>query len=68
VAHLVEGERGPILVYGVEAADLAAVRAAIQTGALPIAREWRQLMSECSAGHPSHEVLFEHRGSRSSAA
>jgi|SRR5688500_7189917 hypothetical protein len=59
LAHLISGEDGPVLVYAIVVDDLGAAREAIQKGSLPIAREWRALMSECSAGHPAHEVLLD---------
>jgi hypothetical protein len=54
------GEHGHLLVYALEASDLNAARVALRERALPLAAEWQQLLSECSAGHPSHETLFEH--------
>ena len=60
LAHLIRGEDGPVLVYAVVASDMEAAREAIRKGSLPIAREWRSLISECSAGHPPHEVLLDH--------
>lgn len=68
LARLIKGENGPVLVYVVEASDLDAARAAMRKQTLPIAVEWQQLISECAAGHPSHEVLFEHFSSSGSAA
>jgi hypothetical protein len=68
LAHLIHGENGPVLVYVLEASDLNAARAAIREGALPLATEWQQLIAECSSGHPSHEVLFEHVVTSSPAA
>jgi hypothetical protein len=47
-------------VYVLEASDLDVARNAVRERTLPLAREWQQLIAECSTGHPRHEVLFEH--------
>ena len=60
IAHLIDGQDGPVLVYAIEVSDLDAARSAMSDETHQLAAEWQRVISECSDGHPSHETLLEH--------
>ena len=59
VAYLVESGDGPLLVYAIEAADLAEAARAVETHPLPIDHEHRQVMREVFDGAVPAECLLD---------
>ena len=49
----------PVIVYAMEAVDLAKADEAFRHSAFPIDIEHKAVLKECLAGRAPHEVLFE---------
>ena len=61
VAYLLESGDGPVLVYAIEAADLAQAARAVETQPLPIDLEHRRVMREAFDGVVPTECLLDIR-------